>query len=221
MDSTDAPSAVSAAHPDDHELVARLRAGDRAAFEAVVQMWMPSMLRIARAHVASQAVAEEVVQDTWLAVLRGLDRFEGRSSLKTWVFRILVNQAKTRGVRDHRSVPFSSLAGDDPGSDSPTVDPSRFLGPDDRYAGHWAAPLPRWDELPVERLESKETIATIQRAIDALPPRQREVITLRDIEGWEAAEVSGALDLSEGNQRVLLHRARAKVRQAVEEELAA
>lgn len=206
---------------DDLALVARLRAGDRAAFEQLVTAWMPAMLRVARSHVASQAVAEEVVQDTWLGVLRGLDRFEGRSSLKTWVFRILVNQAKTRGVRDHRSVPFSSLAGDDPTSDAPAVDPSRFLGPDERYAGHWAAPPPRWDELPVERLESQETIEAIKRAIDMLPPRQREVITLRDIEGWDAAEVAGALDLSEGNQRVLLHRARTKVREAVEGELAA
>lgn len=221
MESTDAHPTAAAANSADLALVARLRAGDRLAFEDLVSMWMPSMLRVARAHVASQAAAEEVVQDTWLGVLRGLDRFEGRSSLKTWVFRILVNQAKTRGVRDHRSVPFSSLAGDDPESDSPTVDPSRFLGPDERYAGHWAAPPPRWDELPVERLESKETIATIKRAIDQLPPRQREVITLRDIEGWDAAEVATVLDLSEGNQRVLLHRARTKVREAVEQELAA
>lgn len=221
MHSTDAHSAVPPASTDDRALVERLRAGDRAAFDQLVAAWMPSMLRLARTHVASQAAAEEVVQDTWLAVLRGLDRFEGRSSLKTWVFRILVNQAKTRGVRDHRSVPFSSLAGDAAGSGEASVDPSRFIGPGERYAGHWAAPPARWDELPAERLESKETIATIKRAIEALPPRQREVITLRDVEGWDAAEVSGALDLTEGNQRVLLHRARSKVRAALEEELAA
>lgn len=204
----------------DRDLVARLKAGDRAAFEQLVDAWMPSMLRVARAHVASQAAAEEVVQDTWLGVLRGLDRFEGRSSLKTWVFRILVNQAKTRGVRDHRSVPFSALAGDDPDADAPVVDPTRFVAEGERYAGHWAAPLPRWDELPAERLESRETLAAIGQAIDALPPRQRTVITLRDVEGWDAAEVSEALDLTEGNQRVLLHRARAKVREALEQELA-
>lgn len=221
MPSTDAHSAVPPASSDDRALVERLRAGDRAAFEQLVSAWMPGMLRLARTHVSSQAVAEEVVQDTWLAVLRGLDRFEGRSSLKTWVFRILVNQAKTRGVRDRRSVPFSSLSGEGSEDDGPSVDPSRFIAPGERYAGHWASPPPRWDALPAERLESKETIAAIARAIEALPPRQREVITLRDVEGWDAAEVSGALDLTEGNQRVLLHRARSKVRQALEEELAA
>lgn len=218
---TPTPDDVAAADAEERLLLSRLRAGDSMAFEMLVDRWTPSMLRVARAHVATQAIAEEVVQDTWLGVLRGLDRFEGRSSVRTWVFRILVNQAKTRGVREKRTVPFASLAGDDPDRDIPAVDPDRFYGPGHRIEGHWASPPARWDELPAERLEARETIGSIRAAIDELPPMQKNVITLRDIEGWDASDVCTALGISEGNQRVLLHRARSSVRAAVESELAA
>ncbi len=218
---TPAPGDPAAADAEERLLLDRLRAGDAEAFGMLVDRWTPSMLRVARMHVATQAVAEEVVQDTWLGVLGGLDRFEGRSSLRTWVFRILMNQAKTRGVREKRTVPFASLADAETGEEFSAVDASRFRPDGERAAGHWASPPPRWDEQPEERLESRETIAAIRKAIDALPPAQRTVITLRDVEGWEAAEVSGALGITDGNQRVLLHRARSRVRQALEAELTA
>ncbi len=197
---------------DDQATIAALRAGDEAAFADLVRRYQPLMLRVARQYVKTPAAAEEVVQDTWLGVLNGIDRFEGRSSLKTWIFRILMNQAKTRGVRDQRSTPFASLGDQD--GDGPAVDPSRF---DDE--GWWNAYPRAWSALPAERLESKETIATVRDAIAELPPRQREVIVLRDLVGLDGPEVSEALEISEGNQRVLLHRARAKVRAALEDEL--
>ncbi len=202
--------------PHDAELVAALRAGDEAAYARVVREWHGPLLRVARIFVPSRAVAEEVVQETWLRVLGALDRFEGRSSLKTWVFRILVNTAKTRAQREGRVVPFSALH--DPARvPEPAVEPERFL-PDDheRHPGGWASP-PR--ELPEERLLAAETRERIAAAIEALPSSQRAVISLRDVEGWSADEVRNALDLSEVNQRVLLHRARAKVRSALEEYL--
>jgi RNA polymerase sigma-70 factor (ECF subfamily) len=162
-------------------------------------------------YVRDRAVAEEVVQETWLAVLRGLDRFEERSTFKTWLFRILVNRARTRGERESRSAPFSSLAG---AADEPSVDPDRFLPADDpRAPGAWAAPPLAW---PEDRLLSQETLDVISAAIDALPEAQRTVITLRDVEGFSAEEVSTALGITDGNQRVLLHRARSKVRKALE-----
>jgi RNA polymerase sigma-70 factor (ECF subfamily) len=198
----------------DLELVARLRAGDEDAFMELVDALQPSMLRVARMYVSTQAVAEEVVQDAWLGVLRGLDRFEGRSSLRTWIFRIVTNIAKTRGQREGRSVPFASLAGDD--LDQPTFDPSRFLGDDAQYPGHWTTFPPDWSGVPEERLLGGETLRVAGAAIDALPPMQAEVIRLRDVLGWSSAEVRNALDLSETNQRVLLHRARAKVRRALD-----
>ncbi len=184
-----------------------LRAGDERAFEQLIRMYQGSLLRVAQMYVSSRAVAEEVVQETWLAVLNGIDRFEGRSSLKTWIFRILANRAKTRAQREGRSIPFSSL-GDD---SEPAVEPGRF----DR--GHWAALPADW---PEERLIGDETLHVIEGAIEALPPTQRAVITLRDVQGWSAEEVRNALELSETNQRVLLHRARTKVRSALEEYLA-
>lgn len=186
---------------DEGDLLGRLQARDEAAFAEVVREWSPSMLRLARMYVATQAVAEDVVQEAWLGVLRGIDRFEGRSSLKTWVFRILVNRAMTRGAREARTVPV----------DEPAVDPARFT-PD----GAWAAPPVRWDEQPEAALRSAETLEVVRRAIAELPERQRAVITLRDLEGWDAEETRNALELSETNQRVLLHRARAKVRTALE-----
>ena len=201
----------------DSELVAALRAGDEATFRALVREWHGQLLRVAQIFVPSRAVAEEVVQDTWVRVLRGLDRFEGRSSLKTWVFRILVNTAKTRAQREGRVLPFSALQ--DPGRvPEAAVDPDRFRPEDDpRYPGHWSSPPA---ELPEERLLAAETRAKIEEAIDALPATQAAVIRLRDVDGWSAEEVCNALDLSEVNQRVLLHRARARVRQALEDYLA-
>src|SRR5262249_10274139 len=179
----------------------------------LVEAYGPAMLRLAQSFVRSRAAAEEVVQDAWVGVLRGIDRFEGRSSLKTWIFRILVNTAKTRGVRDARSVPFSSLVPEG----EPAVDPERFLGPDHpMLPGYWA-PRPR--DWPAERLEAKETRELIERTIAELPPQQREVITLRDVEGWSAEETCNVLGLTETNQRVLLHRARSRVRRALEREL--
>ncbi len=155
------------------------------------------------------------MQETWLAVFTGLERFEGRSSLKTWLFRILTNKAKTRGQREGRTVPFSTFAADGDEEDA-AVDVDRFLGPDHRYSGHWAAP-PRG--VPEERLLAAEARGGIEAAIEALPPNQRAVITLRDVEGLSAEEACNVLGLSETNQRVLLHRARSKVRAAFEQYL--
>jgi RNA polymerase sigma-70 factor (ECF subfamily) len=199
---------------DDLALVERLRAGDESAFMALVDRLQPSMLRVARMYVSTGAVAEEVVQETWLGVLRGLDRFQGRSSLRTWIFRILTNIAKTRGQREGRSLPFSSLAGDD--LDAPAVDPDRFDAPEASSRGAWSTLPDDWTGIPEDRLLGRETLAIIGMAIDGLPPLQAEVIRLRDALGWTSEEVRNALDLTETNQRVLLHRARAKVRSALE-----
>jgi RNA polymerase sigma-70 factor (ECF subfamily) len=198
---------------EDARLVEGLRARDEAAFAALMRMYGAGMLRVAQMYVSSRAVAEEVVQEAWLGVLKGIDRFEGRSSLKTWVFRIVVNTAKTRGVREARSLPFSALA-DDAGEG--TVPADRFLGAGERFPGHWAVPPASWAGIPEERLLSGETMDVVRRAIDSLPPAQRTVLTLRDVEGFSAEEVCNALDLTETNGRVLLHRARAKVRAALE-----
>ena len=193
-------------------MVGALRDGDEETFRRLVEEYGPSMLRVARMYVASRAVAEEVVQETWLAVLNGIGAFEGRSSLKTWIFRILTNIAKTRGQREGRSIPFSAVVGDE---SEPAVDPERFLGEDARFPGHWAAPPRAWG--PEDRLLAAETMAVVEEAIAALPPSQAIVITMRDVEGFDAEEARNALDISETNQRVLLHRARSKVRQALED----
>ena len=198
----------------DAELVRALRAGDEATFRTLVRELGPSLLRVALLYVSSRAVAEEVVQEAWLGLLTGLDRFEGRSSLKTWLFRILVNTAKTRGEREGRSVPFASLAPDDDG-DEPSVDPVRF-DQTGRWAGHWASAPIRFADMPEERLLAAETRAVVEDAIAALPPNQRTVVSLRDIEGWSSEEVRNVLDISETNQRVLLHRGRSAVRRALE-----
>ena len=203
------------ASAEEQELVEALRKGDEAAFAALVDRYGPSMLRVAQLYVRTRAVAEEVVQEAWLGVIKGLDRFEGRSSLKTWIFRILTNIAKTRGEREGRSVPFSSLASDDE-PDGPSVDPSRFRGPDELLGGNWSTPPHAWQELPEAKLLAAETRARIEAAIAELPPNQRAVITLRDVEGFSSEEVCNVLDVSETNQRVLLHRARSKVRAALE-----
>jgi RNA polymerase sigma-70 factor (ECF subfamily) len=198
----------------DLALVERLRAGDEDAFMALVEKLQPSMLRVARMFVSTQAVAEECVQECWLGVLQGLDRFEGRSSLRTWIFRILTNIAKTRGQREGRSVPFASLAGDD--LDAPAWDPGSFLGDDDTWAGHWSSLPNDWRGIPEDRLLSAETRAVVAAVLADLPPMQAEVLRLRDVAGWTSDEVRNALDLTETNQRVLLHRARAKVRRALD-----
>ena len=195
------------------ELLDRLRAGDEEAFAALVREYQPSLVRVARMFVSSQAAAEEVAQETWLGVLNGLDRFEGRSSLKTWIFRILTNIAKTRAVRDGRTLPFSALQ--DPARvPEAAVDADRFLDSEHpRWPGHWAVKPVAW---PEEALVAAETRVRLAEAIEALPATQRAVISLRDVEGWSSEEVRNALGLSETNQRVLLHRARSKVRAALE-----
>jgi RNA polymerase sigma-70 factor (ECF subfamily) len=185
----------------------------------LVDEYSPGLLRLAMMHVPSRAIAEEVVQDTWLGVLNGIGSFEGRSSLRTWIFQILLNNARTRGVRERRTLPFSFLTrrGNE-GRDEPAVDPDRFQGRRGEAPGAWASPPAEWSE-PQYRLDTAATRDVMLKAIAALPPRQREVITLRDIQGWDAEDVCNALDLTETNQRVLLHRARSKVRAALEDHL--
>jgi RNA polymerase sigma-70 factor (ECF subfamily) len=200
----------------DQELLGRLRAGDEAAFAELVDGLGPLMMRLALGHVRTRAVAEEVVQEAWLGVISGLGSFECRSSLKTWILRILVNRAKTRGEREARSIAFSCVGVDD---DGPAVDPDRFFGPDHpRWPGGWCAPPVA---LPEERLAGQETLALVTHVIDELPGRQRDVIVMRDVQGWDAEDVCAALGVSEGNQRVLLHRARSRVRAALEQDLQA
>jgi RNA polymerase sigma-70 factor, ECF subfamily len=202
------------ARHDDERLVAGLRRGDAEAFATLVDRHSSAMVRVARAYVPTQAAAEEVVQETWIAVMRGIDRFEGRAALKTWLFRILTNVAMRAGARERRSVPFSALAeAEDTG---PSVDPDRFLPPDHAlFPGHWAIMPTRWP-TPEEGLLSGETRQVIAAAMADLPVAQRTVIGLRDVEGWSAEEVCAALEISAGNQRILLHRARSRVRSAIE-----
>jgi RNA polymerase sigma-70 factor, ECF subfamily len=201
---------------EDLRLVEALQSGNESAFVSLIDRYHTSMLRLAMIFVPSQAVAEEVVQETWMGMLQGLDRFEGRSSLKTWIFRILTNRAKTRAQREGRSVPFSSLSEFTSELYEPAVEPERFNGPDQQWPGHWVSFPRSWDEIPEERIISQETMTRIQEAIDILPSRQREVITLRDIEGCSSDEACNLLGVSEVNQRVLLHRARSRVRRALE-----
>ena len=209
---------VQRANPsaDEVELVARLRAGDEQAFEALVARHYGTMVAVAQTYVKTRAVAEEVVQDAWLAVLESLHRFEGRSSLKTWILAILVNKAKTRGLREARSVPFASLA---PERDEPAVAPERFRGPNDGFPGHWRAYPGDWGAAPDVALENRETLQAAMRAIAALPLAQQTVIRMRDVEGYSSDEVCAALEISVANQRVLLHRARSRVRAALEAHL--
>jgi RNA polymerase sigma-70 factor, ECF subfamily len=200
---------------DDRSLIDRLRQGDEATFAWLLDRYTGSLHRLARSYVATASVADEAVQETWLAVVTGIDRFEGRSSLKTWLHRILVNIARTKGVREHRSIPFASL-GSELDRDEPAVDPDRFRSARDRHAGQWATPPVPWDEAPEDRLLARETLTAVERAIDHLPPNQQIVITLRDLEGWPSEDVCNVLEITETNQRVLLHRARSKVRGALE-----
>jgi RNA polymerase sigma-70 factor (ECF subfamily) len=202
------------AHHSDARLIAALKRRDEAAFATLVARYGPLMLRIASRYVRNRTVAEEVVQETWLGVLTGIDRFEGRASLKTWLFRILTNRALSRAERERRCTPFSALAGED--DDAPAVDPDRFRGAGDQWPGGWLTFPSSWDAVPEERLLAAETLAVIEQAIAALPERQHHVIVMRDVEGWPAEDVCAALAISEANQRVLLHRARSKVRAALE-----
>jgi RNA polymerase sigma-70 factor, ECF subfamily len=208
------PTVARDAATDEAQLLADVRAGDEAAFLALVRRHQPLMLRVARSYVRDARAAEDVVQETWLALLEGIHRFEGRSSLKTWLFRVLVKRAITRAQRDRRQVPFSAFEGEDGEDEGPTVDPSRFNPADHpRWPGHWAAaPV----AIPEERLLAHETLDRVRAAIDGLPARQRTVIVLRDIGSLNPEEVCAALEVSEANQRVLLHRARAKVRAELE-----
>jgi RNA polymerase sigma-70 factor, ECF subfamily len=201
---------------DEALLIDALKRRDEAAFVGLVRRYQGPLLRLALVYARSRAVAEEIVQDTWLGVLQGIERFERRSSFKTWLFRILVNRARTRGEREGRTVPFSSL-GDALEPAEPAVAPSRFLGPDHpEWPDHWAVPPRFWGASPEERLLARETLDLIERAIAELPPAWREVITLRDVEGLSAEEACNVLAISETNQRVLLHRARSRVRTALE-----
>ena len=196
---------------DDGVLVKALAARDSEAFAYLLDHYHSSLVRLALQYVPSRAVADEVVQETWIAVIDGIDRFEQRSSLKTWLFRILVNIARSHGVKESRSIPYATTAVLE---EEPAVDPRRFRrGP--RQRGAWKQPPRPWSE-PEQRALDAETLETIRSAIDRLPPDQREVITMRDLLGWSATEVCDALDVSDSNQRVLLHRARSKVRASLE-----
>ena len=210
---TEAPLKEPTAGAEEVELLARLRAGDERAFEALVNRHYGRMLAVARTYVGSRAVAEEVVQEAWLGVLKGLEGFEGRSSLATWLMRIVVNIAKTRGVREARSVPFASLA---PKGEDAAVEPERFRGPGDAFPGHWRAYPANWNSVPEDVLHERDTLRVAMDAIAKLPPAQRTVMTMRDVQGCGADEVCAALEVSDGNQRVLLHRARSRVRAALE-----
>jgi len=207
--------------PEELELLSALRRRDESAFSRLVTAHHTSLMRVARMYVGSQAVAEEVVQETWLGVLKGLDRFEGRCTLKTWIFQILVNRARTRGEREGRMIPFSAMfdAQSEPGE--PAVDPSQFNEHDPEWPGGWVSQPRDWGKTPEQSLLSREFRALVQAGIDTLPPNQKEVITLRDVQGWTSEEVCNVLGVSETNQRVLLHRARSKVRQALDRYFAA
>lgn len=195
------------------ELIERLRVGDEAAFVWLVDAYSPALKRLALAFVSRDALAEEVVQETWLAVLTGIARFERRSSLKTWLFKILTNRAKTRAVRERRIVRFSDLEADN----EPAVDPDRFLpASDPSYPGHWATPPYQWASLAEDAVIGRETIEVLRHAFEKLPRAQRVVVAMRDVHGWLASDVCAALDLTEANQRVLLHRGRSRLRTALE-----
>jgi RNA polymerase sigma-70 factor (ECF subfamily) len=213
----DSGGTVPTAPPSDaasDALVARLRAGDENAFRELVSLFHGNMLGLARTYLRSKQSAEEIVQDTWIAVIEGIDRFEGRSSLKGWIYAILVNKARTRAVREGRTVSFSELSSDDP--DDAAIDPARF-----RADGHWTDPPAVWEELTPERFASgRELLGHMREALERLPEAQRAVIILRDIEGCEAEEACNILGISETNQRVLLHRGRARLRNAMERLLA-
>ncbi|MFN0281004.1 MAG: RNA polymerase sigma factor [Kineosporiaceae bacterium] len=203
----------------DSELVGRLRCGDEQAFAALVDAWSPAMLRLARTFVGTRQAAEDVVQDAWLGVVTGLARFEGRSSLRTWTFTILVNRARTRGAKEARTVAVSQLRRPDDSAASCSVDPDRFQGPDGEYPSHWTslgAPT-AWEHDPERGALAGEVRAVLEAALAALPPRQAAAVTLRDVVGVDSDEACVALGVSPENQRVLLHRGRAALRAALED----
>ena len=210
------PVAPARMFVSDEQTLAALRTGDERAFRDLFARSYPMMKRVARAHVASDAVAEEVVQETWMAIVTGLDRFEGRSALGTWIFSILTNQAKTHSARERRAVPFSSIAASD--AEDPSVDPDRFQKDDDAWPGHWATPPRPWQK-PERRLLSLEARDRLKAALAQLPDRQRMIVGLRDVEGYSAEEVCDLLALSPENQRVLLHRGRSRLRAVLEDYL--
>jgi len=202
------------------ELVAALKRRDESVFTEVVTRYHPALLRLAMVYCPSRAVAEEIVQEAWLGVIRGIDRFECRSAFKTWLFRILVNRAQTRAEREGRTIPFSELTREAEEMGPPAVSPDRFVPANHpqypQWVDHWMVPPHAWGGSPEESVASQETTELIQSAIEALPPGQRQVITLRDVQGWSSEEVCNVLEISETNQRVLLHRARSRVRAALE-----
>jgi RNA polymerase sigma-70 factor (ECF subfamily) len=206
-------AAASAVVADESALVRALREGDEATFARLVEAWGPLMLRMALVHVPSQAVAEEVVQEAWLTVLRDIDRFERRSALRTWLLGIVVNLARSRGRAERRCMPLSGVVGDDAGA---VYESSRFYSRSDPWAHHWAIGPTPWP-TPEQELLAGETREVVLGAIAALPPAHREVLVLRDLEGWSARETCNVLALSDTNQRVLLHRARSRVRRAIED----
>jgi RNA polymerase sigma-70 factor (ECF subfamily) len=198
---------------DDRRVIAGLRAGDEAVFAEMVDKYHGSLVRVAMRYVPSRAVAEEVAQDTWIGVIEGIGRFEGRSTVKTWLYKILIYRARARGERERRTTPMSAFDNDE---SAPSVPTERFRGSDALWAGHWATPPRRWDGDAEERVLAHETKALIDAAIAQLPPAQRDVIVLRDLSNFTSAEVCELLDVTEANERVLLHRARSKVRAALE-----
>jgi RNA polymerase sigma-70 factor (ECF subfamily) len=210
-----APTTTAAS---DEQTVAALRSGDERAFRDLFARSYPMMKRVARTYVASDAVAEEIVQETWMAIVTGIDRFQGRSTLGTWIFSILTNQAKTHSAREKRAVPFSSIAPSD--AEAPAVDPDRFQKDDDAWPGHWATPPRPWQK-PERRLLSLEARDHLKAALAQLPDRQRMIVALRDVEGHSAEEVCYLLGLSQENQRVLLHRGRSRLRAVLEQYLEA
>lgn len=208
---------VMGASTQDDVLVTGLRCGDASAFETVVARYHHAMIRVALLYVREPETAEEVAQETWVAVIDGVDRFEERSSFRTWMFRILTNIAQKRGPRERRSVPFSQIAARELGSREPLVDPGRFVGADDpEWAGHWISAVPNWGERADAALLEAETLKYIATEMERLPPLQREVMQLRDVDGWTPEEVSAVLHITRVNQRVLLHRARTAIRSALE-----
>lgn len=209
-DATCADSAL-----DEAGLIDALRAGDEAAFVTLVDRYHAGMIRVARLYLRDRSLAEEVAQEAWLGVLRGLDGFQARSSVKTWIFRIVMNCARARARREQRSIPFSAAAESLLEGAEPAVDPSRFRGPDDAYHGGWVSFPPSWGDAPEQRVLSGEVRQLIGAAVEKLPSAQREVVVMRDIQGWTAEEVCSVLQLSESNQRVLLHRGRSTLRRVL------
>lgn len=201
---------------DDQRVIDGLRAGDERVFAELVDRYHASLIRVAMRYVPSRAVAEEVVQETWIGVIEGIDRFEGRSTVKTWLYRILIYRARARGERERRTTPFSALEGDE---SAPSVPTERFRGSDALWAGHWATPPKRWEGDAETRLLAGEAAGVINSAIADLPSAQREVVTLRDLAQFTSAEVCELLGVTEANQRVLLHRGRSRVRMALEQYL--